>query len=311
MASFLAAAYKVLSELKEPMTAQDITEAATSHGWLSSSGKTPPQTMKSKLSTDILRNKDKSLFMRTDKGTFALRAWKGDVPEYTADRYQKALLDEDAVVFPRSSLSKYLPSTGLHLAPLEDGFGLLDECRPMLRRQAEEDPTVIQLVSAFVVRCKDRYLTYKRTKRLPEKRLHDQYSAIFGGHLTPDDISPHDSPLWTIFDPENGHILLSRELSEEVRFPGTHYQFVYKGILYDDTVALSRQHLGIVYDVQLDSPEYEIGERGFLIDPKFETLEEMEARIRDFENWSALLIAYERHRRSLRNSQGLESSFGH
>jgi predicted NUDIX family phosphoesterase len=293
MGHFLEVANMVLQYERKPLTAKEITTIAQEKNWLHSAGKTPSQTMKSKISTDILKKKESSVFMRTDKARFALRIWKPEIQEYVADRYKKALLDENAVVFPATSLKKYLPGPGLHPCPLKNSGELLRECRPMLRRLAESDTTVIQLVSVFILRHNSRYLSYKRTKRLPENRLHGSYSVFFGGHLTPEDIMP----LYDIFQPEYGKIFLVRELQEEVRLPLDSSKLIYRGLLYDNSREMSRQHLGIVYDVELKTSEYEIGERGFLIDPKFETLDQMEARIDDFENWSIFIIKTETDRR--------------
>ena len=160
----------------------------------------------------------------------------------------------------------------------------------MRRREAEEDLSVIQLVSVFIVHHDDRYLTYKRTKRLPESRLHGMYSIAFGGHLNPDDISR----LLNIFDPGLGAALLERELGEELRLKaGEITEISYRGLLYDDSRPVSRQHLGISYDVWLRTGKFEIGERGFLMDAKFETLEQIQARLSDFENWSHMIIEAE------------------
>jgi predicted NUDIX family phosphoesterase len=172
----------------------------------------------------------------------------------------------------------------------------------MLRRDAESDPSVIQLVSAFILQWRDKWLTYKRTKRLPESRLHGEYSVNFGGHLTPSDLTETGDPslaasaLFNMFDPEDGRLFLSRELKEEVRLQ-YEPRFRYRGVLYDDRREVSRQHLAIVYDVLLRDQNYKIGERGFLMDDKFESLEQIEGRIEEFENWSELLIRDERKRR--------------
>jgi hypothetical protein len=113
--------------------------------------------MKSKLSTDILSRGSDSLFMRVEEGRFSLCEWKGLYPEHVAQRFQKALFDEDIVVFPATSLKKYVPRIGLYSGSF-DREALLRECRPMRRREAEEDRAVIQLVSVFVVRFQDKYL---------------------------------------------------------------------------------------------------------------------------------------------------------
>jgi predicted NUDIX family phosphoesterase len=288
VALFLQAAYKVLSSERRPLTSRTIARLAIESGVLDSSGKTPWQTMKSKLSSDILSKNESSLFMRTEKGQFCLREWKGKFGEHVAQRYQKALFDELIVVIPAASLSKYVPHRGLFRGEFSSQ-SLLRECAYMRRQLAEEDETVIQLVSVFIVKFGERYLTYKRTKRLPESRLHGFYSIAFGGHLNPDDVKP----LFNIFEPNSPFV--TRELREELRVRDTDIgSLQYRGLLYDDSRPVSRQHLGVAYDVSLNTDQYEIGERGFLMDSKFETLQEIEARLKQFENWSVLIVEQER-----------------
>jgi predicted NUDIX family phosphoesterase len=283
---FLRAAYQTLKRAGQPLSSEEITKQAIASGLLESTGKTPWQTMKSKLSTDILLKNENSLFMRSEAGKFALREWKDKIEEHVADRYQKALFDEDILVFPASFLSEYIPCVGLYRDPLPIQ-NLVKQCRPMRRRLAEEDFEVIQLVSAFIVRCEDQILTYKRTKRLPESRLHDYYSLAFGGHLNPDDLVP----LFSIFDISQAYPMLERELHEEIRFPSNaNIQLHYRGLLYDNSRPVSCQHIGVVYEVLVDTMKYEIGERGFLMDAKYESISMIKARIDQFENWSAMLV---------------------
>jgi hypothetical protein len=161
MGVFLKAAYEVLKAEGRPLSAAEVTDIAIRRGLVSSGGQTPWQTMKAKLSVDILQSGTRSLFKRSDKGRFALREWT-DVQEHVADRYQKALFDEEIVVFPTDLRTTYVPSIGVNTAPF-DSEGLLAECYPMRRRAAEDDLTVIQLVSVFVVKHADTFLTYKRT----------------------------------------------------------------------------------------------------------------------------------------------------
>jgi predicted NUDIX family phosphoesterase len=286
MGAFLKAAYQVLKSSGRPLTANEITEAAIARDLLESKGNTPWLTMKSKLSTDILGHGEQSLFMRSDVGQFALREWKNQIAEHVADRYQKALFDEDIVVFPADSLTKYIRRVGLH-RDTSCVLGLMKECYAMRRRLAEEDFTVVQLVSVFIIRFKDQVLTHKRTKRLPESRLHGFYSANFGGHLNPKDVGP----LFNIFAPDQAYPMLERELHEEVRFPpGAAQELIYRGLLYDDSRPVSRQHIGFVYEVVVDTNKFEIGERGFLMYAKYEGLDQIRQRISEFENWSVILV---------------------
>jgi len=235
---------------------------------------------------DILQSGEKSAFMRSDRGLFALRAWQPDFAEYKAERFKASLFDEDIVVFPAEALRSIAPKDGLTpLVPNSEQFyGLL---RPMRRRGAEEDYSVVQLVSVFVVRHLGAVLTYKRTKRLPENRLHGFYSIAFGGHLNPDDVSP----MFSILEADLGNPWLLRELREEVILdPGQLSSLVFRGVLYDSSRPVSRQHLGIVYEVNVSSRDFQIGERGFLVDAKYEATDEIRARIVDFENWSEMLL---------------------
>jgi predicted NUDIX family phosphoesterase len=291
LGDFLRAAYSILKKEDRPLTAREIAAIAEERGELKSEGKTPFQTMKSKLSTEILRKGSDSVFMRISEGKFALREW--GTKEHVAHRYQKALFDEDIVVFPAESISKYIPGPGLNRNAFDRG-ALMAECRPMRRRVAEETYSVIQLVSVFIVRYEDNYLTYKRSKRLPESRLHGFYSIAFGGHLNPSDLKP----LLNIFDPELAGPLLLRELGEELRIDSAEsLDLRYRGLLYDTSRDISKQHLGIAYDVFTSKKEYQIGERGFLMDAKYESLSQIVSRLPDFENWSVLLVNEELRRR--------------
>jgi len=285
MGTFLSVALQVLREQKRPLSARDITSLAVARRLLKSEGKTPAQTMKSKLSTHILRHKHRSPFMRTARGEFGLREWS-QYEEHVADRYQRALFDEDIVVIPAQALQTFTPQSGIYKGAM-DPRRLWSFCQPMRRRLAEDDVTVIQLVSAFIVSYREAYITYKRAKRLPEARLHGFSSITFGGHLNPDDIPE----LFDLLDPAQSFSFLSRELSEEIILPRDGIMSIsYRGLLYDDSREVSKQHLGILYDVHLRDKEFRIGERGFLIQPRFESLEEVIARASDFENWSQLVI---------------------
>jgi predicted NUDIX family phosphoesterase len=284
MKTFLTAAQIVLEDAKKPLTPHEITLRAVESRLIESHGQTPSQTMKSKLSTDILRHRDNSVFMRTEAGKFGLRKWRTDgQKEYVAQRYAKALLHEDAMVLPARELSRYAPRPGLWPVDPAVGGDLLRHCYAMQRLDAESDPSVIQLVSGFVVQHQGRVLTYKRTRRLPEVRLHGEYSCIFGGHLNPDDIS-----IFNIFLPEH-FWFMDRELNEELRLEGNDYRLELRGLLYDDARPVSRQHLAIVFDVHLQTASYTVGERGFLQQDKFESWEEIGTRLPDFENWSQTL----------------------
>jgi predicted NUDIX family phosphoesterase len=66
-------------------------------------------------------------------------------------------------------------------------------------------------------------------------------------------------------------------------------------LLYDNAREVSTQHVGETYEITVHSQEFAIGERGFLMDAKFESLSEIRARAAEFENWSLLLLESMEH----------------
>ncbi|GLZ49223.1 hypothetical protein Acsp06_54080 [Actinomycetospora sp. NBRC 106375] len=299
MSTFLRAAEQVLERHGRPMHPRELARIAVDEGDLLSEGKTPENTMKARLSDDILARRDDSAFMRTAPNVFALRKWDDVLVEFHAERFSKSPLEEDAVVFDIGLIDSIIKQPGFNHEPLVTGSELLSHCRPLLREDAERDTEVVQLVSSFVLEFEGRYLTFQRSGRLPEKRLKGQYSLNFGGHVTPEDLSRTGSlaeaasSLIDPFDPRDGYVALARELVEEVALsyvPACQYL----GLIYDDRREVSRQHLAIVYKAQLRGAEYTVAERGNFLNSKFETLGEIDARIEDFENWSELIYTHER-----------------
>lgn len=293
MATFLEAAQLILASAAAPLSAREITDRAIQRGLLEPAGRTPWHTLEAALSLHILHNRDHSPFMRTTKGRFVLRAFKLQYDEYVAERRPKTLFDEDIAVVPEASFKDFVPAPGFHSENI-DTQRLLTECRPLLRREAETRYDVIQLVSFYIVTYDGQYLTHKRTKRLPESRLHGYYSLGFGGHLNIEDIPI----LMNISDPDLALLQITRELEEELVL-STPPKIVFRGLLYDDSRDVSKQHVGLVYDVGLVSKDFTIGERGFLTDAKFEHIDQILKRLDDFENWSVTMAQLEASRNAV------------
>lgn len=283
--TFLEAAYIVLKNAGRPMTAAELVHAARSSGLLETEGKTPVKTLNARLSVDILRSKMDSRFMRSDGSRFALREWSEEVQERIVPRRTVALFDEQVLAFEASSLRSFIRSNGFRRGD-DTHLKLLSSCFAVKRSEAERRFDIIQLVSVYVVRFFQEFLTYRRSKRLPEGRLHNSYSCFFGGHLTASDLMP----LFRFSDPQQALFLLDRELSEELRLPNKPASISYRGLIYDPRTEVSKQHLGVVFCVDVINKEFEIGEKGFLTDAKYETIFKMQDRINDFENWSEYLI---------------------
>jgi HB1, ASXL, restriction endonuclease HTH domain len=165
--TFLEAAHQVLQASGRPMTAAEILHAARSTGLISSEGKTPLKSLNARLAVDIIRFKSQSRFMRSDGSRYALRAWSNAVQEKIVPRRTVALVDEDVLAFDTTLLRHFVP---------EDGFKrdddthqeLLASCFPVRRAEAEKRYDIIQLISVYIVRHFQSFLTYKRSRRLPE-----------------------------------------------------------------------------------------------------------------------------------------------
>jgi predicted NUDIX family phosphoesterase len=270
------------------MTAAEILHQGRADGSISTKGKTPLKSLNARLAVDILKLKSLSRFMRADGGRYALRAWSDVVQERIVPRRTIALVDEEILAFDAMKLRKFVPVDGFKRGD-DTHQELLASCFPVKRSDAEGRYDIIQLISVYVVRHYQHFLTYKRTRRLPEGRLHDTYSCFFGGHLTADDLMP----LFRFSDPEQALYLLDRELSEELRLGSEPQSMNFKGLLYDPRTDVSKQHIGIVFCVDARDRQFTIGEKGFLADAKYETVIEMRSRLKSFENWSEYLIGNE------------------
>ncbi len=80
MSIVLEEAKIVLEEAKEPLHGREITQRILARGRWKTEGQTPDATVSSQLSLDINNHFRTSLFQRTGKGVFALRAW--GLPEF-------------------------------------------------------------------------------------------------------------------------------------------------------------------------------------------------------------------------------------
>lgn len=283
--TYLEVAEQLLAEKQKPLSAREIVVLAIEKGLIRSEGKTPWQTMKSKLSTDILTNGQNSKFMRAAQGLFALRVF--DNAEFIAIRFKKNKLDEDIAVIRLTDLNRLIPKPGYFQTGI-DRNQISTMVQPMRRGQAEEDFTVVQLVSVFIVHYNGTFLTHMRSARLPESRLHGEYSLMLGGHLAIEDFSQLTLDLFAEDSLSDCSYIL-RELSEELVLQ-TDPIVEPRGYLYDVSREVSKQHLGLVYFVDLPEKKFQIGERGFLMNAVFEEPAAIRERIHQFENWSAIIL---------------------
>jgi predicted NUDIX family phosphoesterase len=155
------------------------------------------------------------------------------------------------------------------------------------RPRLEQDEAYRQLVSYVVFRHANSVLTYRRAPKGGESRLHGLLSIGVGGHVNISDVAS-----------TGGHIEIlptlqracQRELAEELEC-GVMLNIETIGIIKESANAVSRVHLGVVVECQLETPHVKILDPG-LSDARFVSLEELTQLTTQLETWSAALVAH-------------------
>jgi predicted NUDIX family phosphoesterase len=282
--SILDAAELVLKQGSRSMHARELAQEVTRLGRARLSGMTPWKTVNARLSEDILRHGSASRFMRTDSGFFALRDEAPQL-EFCPRRRRLNPIDETIKVIPTQKFLRALegaPWQGLYGSRFGD---LIDMSIDMPRRDAEETEEFVQLIPTFIVRFGQEILTYTRTKRLPEARLHGMRCISFGGHMQSDDPAP-------LFRGEQRVLrdTLLRELYEELEFL-PRPDIDYLGILHLRDTPFERQHAGVVFNVSVaDGAAVRSLEPGMHTDLRLESLEFLCGQQEQYDSWSRALL---------------------
>lgn len=150
----------------------------------------------------------------------------------------------------------------------------------MQRESAENDPSHKQIIPYAILVHGNEVFTVTRSSKQGEARLHQKVSIGLGGHINPEDEMPGNDT-WV-----NG---LYRELSEEVRI-GDPWKYELAGFLNDDTVPVGSVHLGLVYRIQLNSPNVVIEEQDKM-SGKFLKPHELAPSYDAMETWSQFVFA--------------------
>lgn len=282
----LAAVRTVLKQSARPMSAKELVRELQQLEELKLGGQTPWKTVGARLAVDIRQN-PKTEFMRVGRGLYALREWS-DLQEVLVSPRKIHPLEEEILVVSVEDFATIVagsPGRYLRRVPYRR---LLRASRPMSRREAEERLDVVQLIPSFLVFCNDKILTYRRTPKTPESRLHNSYSIVFGGHL-----QLVDTPALFFDDIGMVREFLFRELREELVFKPDFRSQLYAGILHLTDTPFERQHAGIVFVVDLDAgTEVQSREPGFQSSLKFvKWADALESEIMN-DTWSAACVRH-------------------
>lgn len=274
-----------LRSANRPMSSKEISAFIQDNIDFEISGKTPWKTINARISAEILDRGSSSIFVRVDDGRFGLREWP-DVVEHKAQRRKINPVNETIAVLPRPRFLQFLkPRQGSQFFDI-DYVEVFKESQGMPRIEAEETESFVQLIPLFFVRRGDEFLTYKRTKRLPEKRLHGTRSINFGGHLQVEDF-----PTLFASDPEVVQQSLQRELREELEFTPDEKAVEFFGAIHETTSMFGRQHVGLVFEVRSKSAvDVNSGEPGFLTSLEFASKAEIAEKRDEFDDWTFLVL---------------------
>lgn len=174
-------------------------------------------------------------------------------------------------------------------------FKMFDEagywCGP--REDLEIDPTYKQIIPYIVIKVDDKYLSYVRTSKGDEDRLHDKVSIGVGGHIDFTDVNRYQESVDIISTLEGTAI---REVIEEIGFFDTiAYESRYNwiGIVNDDSNDVGKVHIGVVCIVDLKADEIPSKSKDESISKlTLMSLEELQATELNLETWSRHVVDY-------------------
>lgn len=283
--SHLDAAAEALSICSRPMTSPEIVAAIIEHDLADVGGETPWKTIGARLASDIRSRGKESRFKRTYHGRYALMHWDYE-PEFQVQRRVLSPLDETIKAVPLTRFREVARAmAGGEVAPTDFRHLILASV-DLPRREAEERYDFVQLIPTFVVSRGDDILTYKRTKRLPEARLHHARCVNFGGHMQSDDAP---SLFWN--DDYVVNQFLYRELFEELEFDVDSASIYPLGLLYLQGNDFERQHAGLTFHVQILAGEpVQSLEPGMHTDLEFSALSDLVRDSSSLDSWSQVLL---------------------
>jgi predicted NUDIX family phosphoesterase len=181
--------------------------------------------------------------------------------------------DELVLVVPREALVPEPGWTGVRPTDLDAALEVVArEGRFVRRGDAEDDPSLKQVIPYLVLRDGERWFLMRRTRAGGDARLHDLGSIGVGGHLNPGD-----------GDVAGG---LRREWREEIEADFLP-DFTAVGLLNDDTTPVGSVHVGFVFTADAAGRPVAIRETDKLTGA-FATTDEVAAILEGLETWSRL-----------------------
>ena len=147
------------------------------------------------------------------------------------------------------------------------------------RPAAERDPTQKQIIPYGVVEQGEKVFLMERLTGGGEERLHGKLSLGVGGHINPIDTAGESLI----------HATMLRELEEELDIVGVDEITPY-GFINDDSVAVGRVHLGVVYRIRVGANGTAQVRETDALRGGFRLWSEIQGRSAQMETWSTFVI---------------------
>ncbi|WP_158789130.1 HTH domain-containing protein [Granulicella sp. L46] len=301
MGQFLDIAETVLRKHLRPMKPKAIVDAAKDDDLFSDklSGNTPHQTMKAKLTVDVIRN-SASRFVRTAPNTFFLRElFASHLTAYSATPQLPSGANEVVLVCPSKILDKAGRFQGIKRSWKTYFQIVLNDavCKPIARMEAEQREDIKQLLTYTLVTHNNRLLCFRRGKfNRVEDYLRGSLCIGFGGHVSDLDRTLYNYQDYKQLIFDNA----SRELLEELKLPEQDVARLRAGqglsilgLLNDDSSATGRKHLAVVLRYELShSTSWERPVKGekSINQLRWIDLADFSEELREFEYWSQLCL---------------------
>lgn len=193
-------------------------------------------------------------------------------------------MDESTLVIPAADANK-LPVVNGFTRDVSALPELLNKSTSLFRSNVETDENYKQVIPYALLKYGETYFYYKRSKKVSEERLRLNFSLGVGGHVNAYDFIP---------DLRNWIDILSnardREILEEFACrlkPGAKMV----GLINDNSTAVGRVHLGVVYECVLLEDTIAPRETENFEQYGFAGIDELRHRADSFENWSRILIS--------------------
>lgn len=290
MGDFLTAAEQLLKEIGKPLSTHELARLCIEKKLLSSEGRTPPNTMRARLSEELRKHGATSNFQRVGKNRFALREWK--LKEYIAPQFTKDVSIENVVCLDsRNLIFKNNEINGIFSISesLKNVLFNRDNLTVFKRELAEKNTNYKQLIAYVMLKSKDgKILTYIRGKYSSAHKtlLRGRHSLGFGGHVLDEDI-------YDLFSIKDAGVINAaiREVSEELKgFQPLDCNII--SVIHDSTSSEGYKHMAVVIESFLpENFNYSKYKKELSINGiQLQTPGELWSSFHLFEYWSQLII---------------------